>query len=253
MPNPLFADFAGKIIWSADGLKPKQIIDIVKLPTFPRKEVALKLDRLFFTTNHLKFIQIFQEEYGVPVFADAKIIEIPSKAAEIAKCHLEYHPWMLNVMAGACDSGLPYNDFLSKFAELCLDAGTLSCAVTVLTSKTKVLISEEFGLSVADRASKPVEFYANLMQKCNLTDIVCSPEEIAAVRKYGLNINTPGIRLSGDSHDDQARVDTPSSAIKSGATRLVIGRSIYNPAKDKVEDVPQNIQRVLDDIEKPVA
>lgn len=245
---PLFYGFAGKIIWSADGLRPSQIIDIIKCPNFPKEKVAIKLNPLFFTRYHPRHIEIFQERHGVPVFVDPKIIGIPTEAAEIAKCYLEYHPWMLSVMAGACSSGLPCDDFLHTFAGLCLDVGTLPCIVTVLTSKTVVMIREEYGLSLSDNTSKPVEFYADLAKECGLTDVVCSPLEIAAVKKYGLSINTPGVRLSGDSHDDQARVDTPASAIKNGANRLVIGRSIYNPAKDKVEDVPKNIQRILDEI-----
>lgn len=259
--TPMFADFKGQVIWSADDLRPSQIIDIIKCPEYPRDKVAVKLDRDFFTQYHLRHIEIIQEQYHVPVFVDAKIIEIPSKALKIASRHLKYHPWMLNVMAGACHTNLPYNDFLHDFAKACLDAGTLSCAVTVLTSKSPVLIAEEFGLSVADKTSKPAEFYANLAQKCGLTDIVCSPQEIDTIKEFGLDINTPGVRLDGDEHDDQARVDTPHGAISSGAKRIVVGRSIYNPEKIAAGATPEairetvlnNIQRVLDDIEKPVA
>lgn len=41
-----------------------------------------------------------------------------------------------------------------------------------------------------------------------------------------MDIITPGIRLKGDSADDQKRVMSPRDAFKNGATAIVIGRSI---------------------------
>lgn len=37
---------------------------------------------------------------------------------------------------------------------------------------------------------------------------------------------TPGIRLLGDSVDDQKRISTPEGARKMGSTYIVVGRSI---------------------------
>jgi orotidine-5'-phosphate decarboxylase len=59
--------------------------------------------------------------------------------------------------------------------------------------------------------------------------LVCSPQEVAAVRaEVGEDILliTPGIRLAGATSDDQARVATPEEALKAGADLLVIGRPI---------------------------
>ena len=41
-----------------------------------------------------------------------------------------------------------------------------------------------------------------------------------------MQIITPGIRLAGDSKQDQKRVMTPMQAFNNGATGIVIGRSI---------------------------
>ncbi|HEY0241112.1 MAG TPA: orotidine 5'-phosphate decarboxylase / HUMPS family protein, partial [Gemmatimonadaceae bacterium] len=59
--------------------------------------------------------------------------------------------------------------------------------------------------------------------------IVCSGQEAEAVRSrhgVGLKLLVPGIRLPGDAAGDQSRIVTPEAAQASGATYLVIGRSV---------------------------
>ena len=41
-----------------------------------------------------------------------------------------------------------------------------------------------------------------------------------------MEIVTPGIRLKGDSSDDQKRIMSPKNAFENGATAIVMGRSI---------------------------
>jgi orotidine-5'-phosphate decarboxylase len=239
----LFEKFNGKIIWSADGISLEELIRTIE-GDFPKGFVAIKLDRLFLTKYGLSAISEIQKR-GVPVFADAKIIEIPSKVDEITKLHLEHQPWMLNVMAGACNTGLwrgdPNADELYQFAGLCRGAGTKPCAVTVLTSKTENLVRQEFNKSVFDA----VVFYVELAVGCSITDIVCSPNEAKYVRSIrAIDINTPGIRLPGSDPKDQARIDTPNNALKSGATRLIIGRDLSRGGK-----FTENFAKIMANIE----
>ena len=59
--------------------------------------------------------------------------------------------------------------------------------------------------------------------------LVCSPQEVAAVRaEVGPDITliTPGVRPAGSSANDQARTATPEEALRAGADPLVIGRPI---------------------------
>lgn len=245
----MFENFNGKIIWSADGISLKELIKAVESDGFPRGQVAVKLDRLFLTKEGLPSISVVQER-GIPVFADAKIIEIPSKTIEIAKLHLEYQPWMLNVMAGAGSTGfLPGGieenlkpDALFQFSELCKAAGTKSCAVTVLTSKTEEFTRCEFG----KLPKNAVIFYAKMAINCGFTDIVCSPLEAKIVRNLSdvVGINTPGVRLSESSKDDQSRVMTPAKALENGAIRLVIGRDLSRNG-----DFAGNFAKIMANIE----
>jgi orotidine-5'-phosphate decarboxylase len=59
--------------------------------------------------------------------------------------------------------------------------------------------------------------------------LVCSPQEVAAVRAEvgpGVLLVTPGIRPAGGDPGDQSRVATPRAAVAAGADYLVVGRPI---------------------------
>lgn len=241
-----------QIIWSADvkldGLR--EVVDSKALP----EGTVIKLDRLFFEENDKSIITYCQEN-GYPVFVDAKIIEIPDKVVAIANTYLKYKPWMLNVMAGACSTGIIDSDnpkkidALKRFAEACAEVETKSCAVTVLTSKSSDLCEKEFNSYANDQ----VLFYVNLMNDCGLTDIVCSAQEAEEIRNNPafdkLSINTPGIRLPNSSTDDQQRIMTPAKAIQSGADRLVIGRNITEGDGDIAERIKRNYAHIIENIQ----
>jgi orotidine-5'-phosphate decarboxylase len=59
--------------------------------------------------------------------------------------------------------------------------------------------------------------------------IVCSPQEVSAIRNaVGTDITliTPGVRPAGADLGDQSRVATPKEALANGANYVVIGRPI---------------------------
>ena len=83
---------------------------------------------------------------------------------------------------------------------------------------------------------------AKLASKAKLDAIVCSPQEIKIVKKvFKKEIITPGIRLSGDSKDDQKRVMTPKQAFQNGATALVIGRSLTSNIKKNIQKLTREL------------
>ena len=59
-----------------------------------------------------------------------------------------------------------------------------------------------------------------------------------------LFIVTPGIRLPGDSANDQSRVMTPNDAFKNKVSGIVMGRSLIKG------NIKNNIQRLIDHINK---
>jgi orotidine-5'-phosphate decarboxylase len=59
--------------------------------------------------------------------------------------------------------------------------------------------------------------------------VVCSGQESARVVKdFGGRLATlvPGVRLAGDSADDQSRVATPADAARAGASFIILGRTV---------------------------
>ena len=240
------------IIWSADVPK-DDIVRVIKAKALPEGTV-IKLDRLFFENESKDFIDFCQSE-GYPVFCDAKIIEIPDKVIKIAETYLVHRPFMLNVMAGicsTCDYGASKDskqrDALRRFSDACAEVGTLSCAVTVLTSKNSDACAAEFStFSPVTQVLK----YVQMLFGAEVRNVVCSPKEAIHIReRYGnyLTINTPGVRLPGSSKDDQQRVTTPHDALENGANRLVIGRDLIRGDGDLVDRVKQNYEKILENI-----
>jgi orotidine-5'-phosphate decarboxylase len=92
-------------------------------------------------------------------------------------------------------------------------AGVL--AVTVLTSES-------------DAGADLVGRRASLAARSGCLGVVCAASDllVVAARAPELVTAVPGIRLSGSSPDDQARVAGPSAAIRAGADLLVIGRTV---------------------------
>lgn len=219
-----------RIIWSADVDSPPELG--MRLRENPELKI-IKLDRLFLTGIDLRIIERVQD-YGVEVFVDAKIVEIPSKVEAIARKYVKYKPWMLNCMAGCLSSSVwgharesEQLDGLRRFADVCLEAEVKPCGVTVLTSKEPYVSWSEFRRKPSDQ----VLFYTECLIQSLFTDVVCSPQEAGVIReRFGdaITINCPGIRLPDADADDQARIATPAGAVIAGADRLVIGRPITN-------------------------
>ena len=106
-------------------------------------------------------------------------------------------------------------------------------AVTVLTSyNDDDLHAAGYRLGV----SELVEARAQQAQVLGIDGLVCSPEEVGALRKivgHQMSLVTPGIRPAGAPTGDQKRVMTQGRAIAAGADYLVVGRPILDASDPK--------------------
>jgi orotidine-5'-phosphate decarboxylase len=113
------------------------------------------------------------------------------------------------------------------------DAGLKILAVTVLTSYNEEDAQEAgYRHTIADL----VAIRARQAKALGVDGLVCSPEEVAALRAIvggQMSLVTPGIRPSGSSVGDQKRFMTPSRAIAAGADYLVVGRPVMEAADPK--------------------
>jgi orotidine-5'-phosphate decarboxylase len=106
----------------------------------------------------------------------------------------------------------------------------LLIAVTVLTSLADKDLAQ---IGLAGSLLDNVERLARLARASGMDGVVCSAQEAPLIRKAAgedFILVTPGIRLTSDSKDDQARIVTPVEAVRLGANYLVIGRSITQAA-----------------------
>ena len=109
-------------------------------------------------------------------------------------------------------------------------SGLKVLGVTVLTSLTaEDLAADDHALSPAEL----VEHRVRQALEAGIAGVVSSPHEAGRAREIAREagrddflVVTPGVRPAGAALDDQARAATPESALRSGATHLVIGRPI---------------------------
>ncbi|WP_062105132.1 orotidine-5'-phosphate decarboxylase [Bacillus niameyensis] len=172
------------------------------------------------------------KELGHEIFLDLKLHDIPNTVYSSMKILASLNVDLVNVHAAGGSE-------MMRVAREGLEEGTPSgksrpkiIAVTQLTSTGEEQMRNEQLIHCGLKES--VLHYAQLTHSSGLDGVVCSALEAGAIRDVTssdfLRV-TPGIRLSGDSVDDQKRVVTPRQASDIGSTHIVVGRSITK-AKD---------------------
>lgn len=166
-------------------------------------------------------------ERGSLVFLDLKFHDIPNTVAKAVAAAVRLDVQMLTVHAGGGTEMLKVAEkWAEETAYMLGRTPPLVLGVTVLTSLDSQAL-REVGLDV--NVEYQVRRLANVAIKAGLRGLVCSPLEIAALRKSipaQVQLVVPGIRTGAEKADDQKRTMTPREAIGAGANWLVIGRPI---------------------------
>ncbi|MFH1995624.1 MAG: orotidine-5'-phosphate decarboxylase [Candidatus Omnitrophota bacterium] len=173
-------------------------------------------------------------EKGCRVFLDLKFHDIPNTVASAVRAAVRPGVFMINVHASG---GLVMMKGLRSIAakrakELKVQRPKI-VAVTILTSLDQKSLKM---LGMHGTIQDTVVRLAKLAKEAGLDGVVCSPNEITAVRKAaGRNflIVTPGVRPAWAKANDQLRVMAPSGALKAGSDYIVIGRPIIASADPK--------------------
>ena len=175
-----------------------------------------------------------------PVFLDLKLHDIPNTVVEAIHSIACVRPFLTTVHASG---GARMMQEAVAAAREAGEERPAILAVTVLTSLDQDdLRSTGIGDSVSDQVSRTAE----LAQACGVDGVVCSPFEVARVRRQcgeGFIIVAPGVRMVSIAGDDQKRARGPGETIAAGADYIVVGRPITrsrNPA--------EAAEQVVDDI-----
>lgn len=160
---------------------------------------------------------------GKPVFADAKLHDIPNTVGAAAR-HLGAAGarWITAHAAGGRAMLAAAVEGLSEGAGA-RRAGVL--AITVLTSLDQESMA---ATGVSASPGRLTARRARLAAEVGCEGVVTSVRELAVISDVapGLARVVPGIRPPGLSKHDQVRTATPADALSRGADYLVIGRAI---------------------------
>lgn len=172
---------------------------------------------------------------GHKIFLDLKLHDIPNTVkggmknlaalgVDIVNCHCAGGIEMMKAAKQGLIEGTPEGKEVPKLI-----------GVTILTSTSQEAMNQELGIPGA--VLDTVVHYAKNAKEAGLDGVVCSVHEARAIHEACGNdfmTVTPGIRLAGNSVDDQKRVATPTLAREQGCDMIVVGRSITkaeNPAE----------------------
>ena len=181
-------------------------------------------------------------ERGFEVFLDLKLHDIPNTVAGAVKSVVGAGASLLTVHASGG----------GRMMRAAVEAAQLPgaprlIAVTVLTSMDASDLHE---MGITAGSNEQTLRLATLAQKSGIDGMVCSSLEVPTLREQLLPetlLVVPGIRPAGAVQSDQRRVATPASAIRDGASMLVVGRPITACADPEAAAVA-----ILDEIERAI-
>ena len=191
---------------------------------------GLKLGLEFFAANGPAGVHEMAR-YGLPIFLDLKLHDIPNTVAGGIRAVVELAPTFITIHAGGGREMMKaaVDEVATQAAKHNVPRPKL-LGVTVLTSLDH---GDLAATGVNGEAADQTRRLALLARDSGLDGVICSPLEIAALRKQcgpDFVLMVPGIRPVGSAANDQKRAMTPRQAVDLGATNLVVGRPIYQAA-----------------------
>ena len=214
-----------------------EIKKIIKQTQTNKLKVVPKFGlQFFYSKNGRKFLENFKKDFWL----DLKINDIPQTALsavdslkDLKRCkYITVH----------ANGGFEMLKAIKKKVKS-VNKNLKVLGVTILTSLNNKSLKE---IGHTKSVEQLVLKQAGLIKKSGCDGIVCSAQEAKMVRKKYKNlfIVTPGIRLPGDSANDQSRVMTPNDAFKNKVSGIVMGRSLIKG------NIKNNTQRLINHLDK---
>lgn len=179
-----------------------------------------KVGSELFTSVGPEVVQWLRSE-GKQVFLDLKFHDIPNTVRAASRSAAAYGASLITV------HGIGGSSMMAAAVEGARgECGVL--AVTVLTSLDGEQLSRNLGRSVSSISDEVIRIAA-LANEAGAHGVVCSGQESSRiVKEHSGRLATlvPGVRLAGDSANDQSRVVTPLDAARAGASYVILGRTV---------------------------
>lgn len=160
--------------------------------------------------------------FGLPIFLDVKLHDIPNTVAGAMNTLGDLQPAFITLHTSG---GAEMMKAAVKAADTIKSRPKL-LGVTVLTSLDA---NDLTSVGQTPDAAQQVSRLAKLAKESGLDGVICSPEEVKGLRAAcgkDFILMVPGIRPEWAAANDQKRVMTPRQAMDAGASYLVIGRPI---------------------------
>ena len=225
------------IFVACDSSNLKKIKNIISQTKTNKLQIIPKFGlQFFYSKQGRKFLENIKNDFWL----DLKINDIPQTALsaidslkDLKKCkYITVH----------VNGGLEMLKSIKKEAKK-INKNLKVLGVTILTSLNNKSLKE---IGYTKNVKQLVLRQAALIKKSGCDGIVCSAQEALMVRKKYKNllIITPGIRLPGDSSNDQMRIMTPKQAFKNKVSGIVIGRSLTKG------NIRNNTKKLIDHLNK---
>ena len=228
-------NFKEKIIVAIDTIDTGEALRLVK--TIPDAG-ALKLGLEYFCFNGPEGIKLISKT-GAKIFLDLKFHDIPTTVHKAVKAinSLKVNYLSIHSLGG--------NDMIKSAVKA--SSFTKILTVSLLSHHNQKSI-KEIGIEqpIRNRIKKLI---LNALRN-NVFGLILAPQDLGIIKKIKkkITIFVPGIRLKQNKKDEHKRSLDPLSAIKKGATYIIIGRPITkskNP-KETLKLINQEIENYLE-------
>lgn len=159
---------------------------------------------------------------GYSVFLDLKFHDIPNTVAGAIRSAASLGVQMLTIHAAGGPAML-------AAARSALDGFAHPPELLAVTMLTSMDAAQNRAIGLDRGPAAQVELLARMARETGIRGLVCSPQEVAALRALtgseGVLV-VPGIRPAGAETGDQKRIATPAETLSRGASYLVVGRPI---------------------------
>ncbi len=226
-----------KLIFIAcDTNKISEAKKIINLTQTNKLDIGYKFGlEFFYSRNGREFISKLK---GKKIFLDIKLNDIPVTCSKALISLKDIKN--INYITLHANAGEETIKAVVKSAKK-INSKLKILLVTVLTSISSSAIKK---IGHTKSIKELVKDQALLAKACGCHGIVCSGTDVKFIKNiFKGEIVTPGIRLKGESHDDQKRVLGPKEAFKNGSTALVMGRSVI------VGNIKNNISRLIKELD----